>query len=292
MTLTYRAMRREDIEKLTPIMKAAFDEDTRMHTDLLEDGPWGYDDGRLLHKILEQKKKDCQVIFLEGKMIGAYSVIKNENAYVLDLLFTKPELHSKGIGKAIWTDIEKRYPETGKWLVETPEYSKRNHYFYKKCGFKEVKKHTYEDGGSSIMFIKYRNRPKIAIREYCEERDFHNIIQANKKEYSKTFRNELIEDYKQALNASVTFTAYENKNYCGYIRCITDGVYTTYCCEILVEEEYRRTGIGEQLIERVKKEYPKTCIDVLSDHDQFYNSTHFIKLGSGMRRLAMASKNL
>lgn len=285
MGLTYRAMRSEDIKKLTPMMKAAFDEDTRMHTELLEDGPWGYDDGKLLQRMLEQERTDCQVILFEGKIIGAYSVIKNENMYILDLLFIKPELHSKGIGKSVWNDIEKHYSETTKWLVETPEYSKRNRHFYKKCGFKEVKKHTYEDGGLSVIFIKYRNRPEIVIREYCEERDFSKIIQANKKEYSNTFQEELMEDYKQALKASVTYIAYANENYCGYIRCITDGVYTTYCCEILVETEFRRIGVGKLLLEKVKEEYPKTCIDVLSDHDEFYLSNKFIMLGSGMRRL-------
>lgn len=285
MKLTYRAMRSEDIKKLTPMMKAAFDEDTRMHTELLEDGPWGYDNGKLLQKMLEQERTDCQVILLEGRIIGAYSVMKNDNMYVLDLLFIKPELHSKGIGISVWNDIETHYPETTKWLVETPEYSKRNRHFYNKCGFQEVKTHTYEDGESSVLLIKYRNRPKIVIREYCEERDFSVIIEANKKEYSKTFQEVLMEDYKQALKTSVTYVAYENENYCGYIRCLTDGVYTTYCCEILVETQYRRTGVGRLLLEKVKEKYPKTCIDVLSDQDEFYLNNEFIMLGSGMRRL-------
>lgn len=37
---------------------------------------------------------------------------------------------------------------------------------------------------------------------------------------------------------------------------------------------------------RVYDAYPKTCIDVLSDQDEFYLNNEFIILGSGMRRLA------
>ena len=46
--VTYRNMREEDIEALTPIIKAAVDDDTRIHTELEEDGPFGYDNGALL----------------------------------------------------------------------------------------------------------------------------------------------------------------------------------------------------------------------------------------------------
>lgn len=37
MILTYKTMEQSDIPELTPIMKAAFDADTKMHTDLEEE---------------------------------------------------------------------------------------------------------------------------------------------------------------------------------------------------------------------------------------------------------------
>ena len=53
MILTYKKLEQGDILELTPIMKAAFDADTRMHTDLEEDGPNGYDNGELLLKLMK-----------------------------------------------------------------------------------------------------------------------------------------------------------------------------------------------------------------------------------------------
>lgn len=41
---------------------------------------------------------------------------------------------------------------------------------------------------------------------------------------------------------------YENENYCGYIRCFTDEIFTIYCCEIIVDDEYTRKGIGKSEI--------------------------------------------
>ncbi len=58
MIISYEDLKTEDIPLLTPMMKAAFDEDTRMHTDLSEDGPWGYDTGELLAKLPKQRNAD------------------------------------------------------------------------------------------------------------------------------------------------------------------------------------------------------------------------------------------
>lgn len=44
-----------DVSVLADIMKRAFDDDTRMHTSLEEDGPSGYADGSLLRRLKERK---------------------------------------------------------------------------------------------------------------------------------------------------------------------------------------------------------------------------------------------
>ena len=56
-----------------------------------------------------------------------------ENFYTLDMLFINPVCGARGIGTKVWLDIEKEYPEARTWMLETPDYSKRNHYFYEKC---------------------------------------------------------------------------------------------------------------------------------------------------------------
>ena len=44
-----------DVSVLADIMKRAFDDDTRMHTSLEEDGPSGYADGSLLRRLKEKE---------------------------------------------------------------------------------------------------------------------------------------------------------------------------------------------------------------------------------------------
>ena len=286
MQISYKKLEQEDIPILTPLMKAAFDEDTKMHTDLLEDGPIGYDTGELLENMLHMENSVSKVILYDGKPIGAYTVIKEKDMYTLDLIFIDPQYACKGIGSIVWNDIEKEYHEAKTWIVETPSYSMRNHNFYKKCGFKVIKEVSYSDGAKSFVFIKHMKTSPIHIREYCEETDYNNILESCRKEHWKNFYETKKEQYKEALKRSITYVAYEEERYCGYIRCITDEVFTTYCCEIIVDDIYKRRGVGKALIEKVRMQYPSTCIDVLSDNDEFYQSNQFLILCNGMRKMS------
>lgn len=152
--LTYKKMEKSDIPELSPIMKAAFDADTKMHTDLEEDGPKGYDNGELLQTLMNLENAESRVIYVDGIMVGGYTIIKDKDIYTLDMLFISPSFASKGIGSMVWKDIENIYHEAKTWMVETPDYSKRNHYFYEKCGFKKIKEHSFEDGSKSFVFVK------------------------------------------------------------------------------------------------------------------------------------------
>lgn len=282
MDIQYTDLTQSDIPILTPIMKAAFDEDTRMHTALSEDGPWGYDTGELLFTLLQEKQAVSKVIWCEKKRIGEYTVLKDGKTYTLDMFFIDPKAASKGIGTAVFQDIEKAYPDAEQWNVETPAYSARNRHFYEKCGFKVIREKTYSDGAKSLIFEK----KKLSVLEYREERDYEAILQTCRAEKWESFCTAAKEEYKTALKNSVTYTAFLGETFCGYIRCLTDGVFTTYCCEIVVSEKYRHRGIGKALIQKIKALYPSCCMDVLSDNDGFYQANDFLLLCSGMRRLA------
>lgn len=155
MRITYKTLEAKDIAELTPIMKAAFDTDTRMHTDLTEDGPAGYDDGELLRKLMGIENAESKVIYADDRMVGEYTIIENKDSYTLDMLFIDPACASRGIGTMVWKDIEKNYTEAKTWTLETPDYSRRNHHFYEKCGFRKVKEHAFENGGKAVVFIKH-----------------------------------------------------------------------------------------------------------------------------------------
>lgn len=153
--LTYKDLEEIDIESLIPIMKSSFDLDTKMHTNLEEDGPKGYDNGELLKKLMKLEDAEIKVIYLDSVMIGSYTIIKSKDIYTLEMLFIRPDYTSKGIGSRVWKDIETAYNGVKTWFVETPGYSKRNHHFYEKCGFKKMNEKLYGDGEKSFIFIKY-----------------------------------------------------------------------------------------------------------------------------------------
>lgn len=69
-------------------------------------------------------------IIADGKIVGG-AVIKVSGTHGdLELLFIKPEVHSKGIGYAAWCEIEKLHPEVTVWETFTPYFETRNIHFY------------------------------------------------------------------------------------------------------------------------------------------------------------------
>jgi len=75
---------------------------------------------------------------LDGEMVGGAVVSINEqtNYNHLDLLYVKIGKQGKCIGKAIWFEIEKLYPDTKVWETCTPYFEKRNiHFYVNVCGF-------------------------------------------------------------------------------------------------------------------------------------------------------------
>ena len=55
----------------------------------------------------------------------------------LEILFTLPDEHSKGIGYGAWQAVEALHPETKVWMTCTPYFEKRNiHFYVNKCGFR------------------------------------------------------------------------------------------------------------------------------------------------------------
>lgn len=154
--LAYEKINADDYVVLTRIMTFAFNEDTSIHTDLKEDGPTGYNDGSLIKSLNEHKDYESYKIIYENNIIGAYTVgMKEKDEYTLEMLFINPEYRENHLGTTVWNDIERKYTNTKRWIVETPDYSKRNHYFYTvKCGFKFSKENIYDNGSKSFIFQK------------------------------------------------------------------------------------------------------------------------------------------
>ena len=75
---------------------------------------------------------------VDGETIGGAIVVINKETQHnhLDLLYVKYGIQTKGIGFAIWSAIEKMYPDTKVWETYTPYFEKRNiHFYVNKCNF-------------------------------------------------------------------------------------------------------------------------------------------------------------
>lgn len=75
---------------------------------------------------------------LDGEIVGGVIVsVDNETHHNhLDLLYVKSTTQGKGLGKSIWFEIEKLYPDTKVWETCTPYFEIRNiHFYVNVCGF-------------------------------------------------------------------------------------------------------------------------------------------------------------
>lgn len=141
--LVFKVLLKEDIEKLTPMMKAAFDQDTFLHLNKKEGGPTGYDNGEFLREWGLHKDATSFTVYFENDLVGAVILWINPltNIHKLGCVFIDPSYQDKHLGTDIWKKIESMYPDTIMWQTETPLYSKRNlHFYVNKCGFEVVGK--------------------------------------------------------------------------------------------------------------------------------------------------------
>lgn len=108
----------------------------------------------------------------DGVMTGGAVVIIDEVTQHnhLDLLFVKYGTQNKGVGRKIWFQLEKMYPDTRIWKTCTPYFEKRNIYFYLNiCGFHITKffdeKHPMP--GTPENFIGDGNRGMFEFENKC-----------------------------------------------------------------------------------------------------------------------------
>lgn len=75
-------------------------------------------------------KGEAYRIICNRETVGGTVIHTDGTRGELDLLFTLPEAHSKGIGYAAWCEIERMHPEVEIWETLTPYFETRNIHFY------------------------------------------------------------------------------------------------------------------------------------------------------------------
>ena len=93
---------------------------------------------KTIERCIDDPANETYRILHDGKKVGGV-ILKIDNRTHhnhLEILFTIPEEHSKGIGYGAWQAIEALHPETEVWETCTPYFEKRNiHFYVNKCGF-------------------------------------------------------------------------------------------------------------------------------------------------------------
>lgn len=75
-------------------------------------------------------------IMLDDRPVGGVIISVDGEKGDLEILFTSPKIHSKGVGYAAWCEVEKLHPEVKVWETVTPYFETRNiHFYVNRCGF-------------------------------------------------------------------------------------------------------------------------------------------------------------
>lgn len=83
---------------------------------------------------------------------------------------------------------------------------------------------------------------------------------------------------KKVLNGGIAVGAWNDNELIGFARAVSDGEFRAYIEDVVMNEEYRKTGIGTMMVSRLLDEL--THIDIISlfcekDLIPFYKKNNF-----------------
>ncbi len=126
------------------------------------------DDGEIIsretiERCIDEPGNEAYRIMLGDRPVGGVilKIDKLTHHNHLEILFTSPQEHSRGIGYGAWLAVEALHPETEIWETCTPYFEKRNiHFYINKCGFAAVE-----------FFCEYNIDPNAIAEEDTEGPD-------------------------------------------------------------------------------------------------------------------------
>ena len=93
---------------------------------------------KTIERCLDDNQAEAYRIIHNKEVVGGMILkIDRQNAKgELEILFIKPDAHSKGLGQAAWKAVEIIHPEICAWETMTPYFEKRNiHFYVNRLGF-------------------------------------------------------------------------------------------------------------------------------------------------------------
>jgi len=122
----------------------------------------------------------------------------------------------------------------------------------------------------------------MQIRKYRKEDEDKviEIVELEGEEWKSYSAPENVDRFKRALEKSITYVAYEDKELCGYSRSVDDNACEIIVCDLLVTPKHRGKNVGRQLMECIYKDYPNKEVYVMSGIDEYYEKQGYKKIGS------------
>ncbi|MBN2350649.1 MAG: GNAT family N-acetyltransferase, partial [Bacteroidales bacterium] len=108
----------------------------------------------------------------------------------------------------------------------------------------------------------------MLIRKYQKDKDEKSLMKMIEDEPGWDYANDFYAGkYKRALEASITYVAYQDDVLCGYSRSLDDCGLYIYVCDLLVKPCFRGRDIGRKLMACLYDDYPNQVVYVMSDVD-------------------------
>ena len=130
--------KKEQIEIMTEISKAAFDTDIEVGAGKAG-GPPDYDSVEWHRKM--QESGNLYVLLHNDSVIGGailFSDMQNEKVLYVGRICVSPQYHRQGYGIEMMRQIEEKFQEAQSIRLDTPIWNVRTNAFYQKCGYRET----------------------------------------------------------------------------------------------------------------------------------------------------------
>ena len=137
MNLQFMLAGTSDALTLTGISKRSFETDISVGGPS-KGGPPGYMSVPFHTKMA--RMKHLYKLTDNGLVVGGAILSLKDDVLNIERIFVAPECFRKGYGLFMMKEIEGRYPEAKKFMLDTPDWNVRTNSFYKKLMYKEVRR--------------------------------------------------------------------------------------------------------------------------------------------------------
>ena len=149
MSLQFLPAGTSDALTLTGISKRSFETDVSVGGPS-KGGPPGYMSVPFHAKMA--RMKHLYKLTDEGLIVGGAILSLRDDTLNIERIFVAPEYFRKGYGLFMMKQIEELFSNVKKFLLDTPDWNVRTNSFYKKLGYKELRR-----GKGLVYYVKSEN---------------------------------------------------------------------------------------------------------------------------------------